>query len=170
MFQLTIDPFTYPVSKRKAASLIFTATGKLASKEGPSIADLTAVDLVAPATLDEPTITEAQFSYKNNKPTLSNGVWSFAWTVGDRTIPTDEERRAAMPPISPLQGILTLGEAEWDKVLTYRDGATWAEKVVIDNAADWVRTSQNIAFFGHLLSYTEAQMDDLFTQAALVTA
>jgi len=69
---------------------------------------------------------------------------------------------------TPLQGILTLGETEWDKVLTYRDTATWQEKVIIDNASDWVRTSQNIDFFGYLLSYTDEQMDDLFTQAILV--
>jgi len=36
--------------------------------------------------------------------------------------------------ISPLQGILTLGEEEWGKVLAYRDTASWAEKVVIDSA------------------------------------
>jgi hypothetical protein len=72
--------------------------------------------------------------------------------------------------ISPLQGILTLGETEWGKVLAYRDTASWAEKVVIDNAADWVRTSQNIAFFGYLLGYTDEQMDALFIAAAQVTA
>jgi hypothetical protein len=72
--------------------------------------------------------------------------------------------------ISPLQGILTLGETGWGKVLAYRDTASWAEKIVIDNAADWVRTSQNIAFFGYLLGYTDEQMDALFIAAAQVTA
>ena len=72
--------------------------------------------------------------------------------------------------ISPLQGILTLGEKEWNKVLTYRETATWQERVVIDNAADWVRTSQNIAFFGYLLDYTPEEMDALFIAAAQVTA
>jgi len=77
--------------------------------------------------------------------------------------------RAAMV-ISPLQGILTLGETEWGKVLAYRETATWAEKVVIDNAGDWKRTSENIAFFGYLLNYTDEQMDALFIAAAQVTA
>jgi len=72
--------------------------------------------------------------------------------------------------ISPLQGILTLGETEWGKVLAYRETASWAEKVVIDNAADWYRTSENIAFFGYLLNYTDEQMDALFIAAAQVTA
>jgi hypothetical protein len=79
------------------------------------------------------------------------------------------QARAAMV-ISPLQGILTLGETEWGKVLTYRETASWAEKVVIDSAQDWQRTSQNIAFFGYLLGYTDAQMDALFIAAAQVTA
>ena len=79
------------------------------------------------------------------------------------------QARAAMA-ISPLQGILTLGETEWGKVLAYRETATWAEKVVIDHAGDWQRTSQNIAFFGYLLGYTDEQMDALFTAAAQVRA
>jgi len=87
-------------------------------------------------------------------------------------------QRASMPPISPLQGILTLGEVEWGKVLAFRDGvgedgeslATWQQKVIIDQASDWVRTSQNIAFFGFLLGYTDAQMDTLFIAAAQVRA
>ena len=79
------------------------------------------------------------------------------------------QSRAAMV-ISPLQGILTLGETEWGKVLAYRDTATWAEKVIIDSAQDWQRNSQNIAFFGYLLNYTPEQMDALFIAAAQVTA
>ena len=79
------------------------------------------------------------------------------------------QARSAMV-ISPLQGILTLGEAEWGKVLAYRETASWAEKVVIDSAQDWQRTSQNIAFFGYLLGYTDTQMDKLFIAAAQVKA
>jgi len=86
--------------------------------------------------------------------------------------------RSNIVPISPLQGILTLGEKEWNKVLAFRDGvdadgvplATWAQKVIINSALDWRRTSQNIAFFGHLLDYTDAQMDALFIAAAQVRA
>ena len=80
------------------------------------------------------------------------------------------QARAAMPTISPMQGILTLGETEWGKILTYRETATWQERIVIDNAADWFRTSENIAFFGHLLEYTDEQMDALFIAAAKVRA
>jgi hypothetical protein len=100
-------------------------------------------------------------------PRLVNGFWTAGWDVIEMS---EAEARATIAPISPLQGILTLGETEWGKVLAYRETATWSEKVVIDNAADWVRTSQNIAFFGHLLDYTEEQMDTLFLQAAQVDA
>jgi hypothetical protein len=79
------------------------------------------------------------------------------------------QSRAAMV-ISPLQGILTLGETAWGRVLAYRETASWAEKVVIDSAQDWQRNSQNIAFFGYLLGYTPEQMDALFIAAAKVTA
>jgi hypothetical protein len=80
------------------------------------------------------------------------------------------QARASMPPISPLQGILTLGETAWGKVLAYRETASWREKVIIDNASDWVRTSENIAFFGYLLEYSDKQMDALFIAAAKVKA
>jgi hypothetical protein len=79
------------------------------------------------------------------------------------------QARAAMV-ISPLQGILTLGEVEWGKVLTYRETASWQERAIIDHAGDWKRNSQNIAFFGYLLGYTDEQMDALFIAAAQVTA
>ena len=98
-----------------------------------------------------------------------------AWDVlADRPAlppgPTPEQLRAQIKPISPLQGILTLGETEWGKVLAYRETASWAEKIIIDNANDWVRTSQTIAFFGYLLEYTDDEMDTLFIAAAQVRA
>jgi len=80
-----------------------------------------------------------------------------------------DQARAAMV-ISPMQGILTLGETEWGKVLAYRDTASWQERIVIDSALDWRRDSQNIAFFGHLLGYTDDQMDALFIAAGQVKA
>lgn len=72
---------------------------------------------------------------------------------------------------SPMQGILTLGETEWAKVLEYRDTtATWQERVIIDSALDWKRNSQNIAFFQYLLGYTDEQVDNLFRTAMQVEA
>jgi hypothetical protein len=76
-------------------------------------------------------------------------------------------RRARMS-CTPMQGILTLGEAEWGKVLTYRETATWAERVVIDSAQTWNRNSQNIQFIGYLIGYNDEQMDAMFATAAMV--
>jgi len=104
-------------------------------------------------------------------PGRADAHWTGSgWTdpVIDPAIALSQARAAMV--ISPLQGILTLGETEWGKVLAYRETASWAEKVVIDGAQDWQRTSQNIAFFGYLLGYTDAQMDKLFIAAAQVTA
>jgi len=68
-----------------------------------------------------------------------------------------------------MQGILALGESRWAKVLEYRATATWAEKVVIDDARDWHRASQNIAFFGYLLGLSDAEIDALFTAAQTIS-
>ena len=84
--------------------------------------------------------------------------------------PTIEQERQAMV-CSPLQGILTLGEANWALVTDYRDNvATWSERVVIDSALDWRRNSQNIAFFQYLIGFTDEQTDDLFRVAMTVEA
>ena len=71
---------------------------------------------------------------------------------------------------SKMQGILTLGETKWGEVLAYRETASWTEKMVIDSAQDWRRTSQNIQFIGYLVGYTDAEMDALFIAAQSVDA
>ena len=48
--------------------------------------------------------------------------------------------------------------------------ATWAERVIIDRAGDWRRTSQNIAFFQHLLDMTDEEVDDIFRAAMEIEA
>ena len=84
--------------------------------------------------------------------------------------------------VSVMQGILTLGESNWNKVLAYRNqefvAATddspeipetpWPEKMIIDSAQDWRRTSKNIQFIGELIGFDDEQMDALFTSASLV--
>ena len=81
------------------------------------------------------------------------------------------EERATMA-VSPMQGILTLGETAWNSVLAYRDdpATPWAQRVIIDSAQDWHRNSQNMMFIGHILGYTDDQMDDLFRRAIAVVA
>ena len=72
--------------------------------------------------------------------------------------------------VSSMQGILTLGETNWGRVLAYRETASWAEQMIIDSAQDWRRTSQNIQFIGYLIGFSDDQMDTMFTAAALVEA
>ena len=72
---------------------------------------------------------------------------------------------------TPMQGILALGETQWNAILNYRDTqATWTEKVIVDGAQTWVRNSQNIAFFQYLLGLTDTQVDDLFRLAKTLDA
>lgn len=72
---------------------------------------------------------------------------------------------------SRMQGILALGETNWQEILDYRDEhASWAARMVIDGASEWRRTSEDIAFFGFLLNFTDIEMDDLFTLAMQIKA
>ena len=73
---------------------------------------------------------------------------------------------------SKMQGVLTLGETKWGDVLAYRDLATttWSEKMIIDSATEWHRTSQSIQFIGYLVGYTDEQMDAMFVAAKNIVA
>ncbi|MDT8856419.1 hypothetical protein RNZ50_15605 [Paracoccaceae bacterium Fryx2] len=90
-------------------------------------------------------------------------------TVETRATAALAARRAAMR-CSRMQGILALGEARWAEVLAYRATAPWPERIIIDSAGDWLRESQNIAFFGWLLDLSDAEVDDLFETAAGIAA
>jgi len=94
-------------------------------------------------------------------------------TIEPLAVPTPDElltqERATMA-CTPMQGILALGEANWNTILAYRDTAPWQEKVIIDSARTWVRNSQNIAFFQYLLGFTDTQVDSLFRAAMLIEA
>jgi hypothetical protein len=131
-----------------------------------------------------------EVAYHTGDAVLVAGEWQREWAVKDMFADTTDgngvtttkaeheaafeedklnRKRQAMS-CSKMQGILTLGETAWGEVLTYRETASWSERMVIDSAQDWNRTSQNIAFFGYLLNYTDAQMDAMFIAAAQVTA
>ena len=71
---------------------------------------------------------------------------------------------------SRMQGILALGEDRWAKIMAHRETATWAERIVIDDAGDWLRKSENIAFFAYLLDLSDAEVDDLFRAAQAIAA
>lgn len=117
--------------------------------------------------------------YKVDTTPPEGKVWTGGFVIEDglpvavfEDIDPEEARaqeRAAMS-CSRMQGILTLGEEKWGEVLTYRETATWAEKIIIDDSGQWERVSENIEFIGYLVGYSDEQMDDLFRAAMLVKA
>jgi hypothetical protein len=173
MYQLTIAPFTHPVTRREADQRLFKEHGRAKSKGPLSADDMALVSLALTDEATRPDTTSEQVATRDETPTIVEGASVFGWTVRDKT--ADElaaeviSKRQGMS-CSKMQGILTLGETAWGEVQTYRETASWAERMVIDSAQDWNRTSENIAFFGYLLSYTDAQMDAMFIAAAQVTA
>jgi hypothetical protein len=173
MYQLTIAPFTYPVTRKEADQRLFKEYGRAKSKGPLSANDMALVSLSSTENTPSPDATPEQVVTRDAAPTIVDGSSVFGWTVRDKT--ADElaaeiiSKREGMS-CSKMQGILTLGETAWGEVQTYRETASWAEQMVIDSAQDWNRTSENIAYFGWLLNYTDAQMDTMFTAAAQVTA
>jgi hypothetical protein len=151
---------------------------------------LSGLNLEAVLEAPKPSIGPYETTARNGVEQDSLGNWVTAWIVRDMFADTTDEdgvtttkaeheaafeedklnRKRQGMSCSKMQGILTLGETAWGEVQTYRETASWAEQMVIDSAQDWNRTSQNIAFFGWLLNYTDAQMDAMFTAAAQVTA
>jgi hypothetical protein len=117
-------------------------------------------------------------------PELVDGVWRQRWTV--RTLNAEElqarlDRERAGMECTPLQGILTLGEANWGNVLDFRDGknewavaadgiggpATWETTQIINASNKWKRLSSDIVLIGFLLAFSDEQMDAMFRIAAL---
>lgn len=91
-------------------------------------------------------------------------------TADSRAAAALAAERAAMR-CSRMQGVLTLGEARWSRVQAYRDtDASWAERIIINSAGDWLRMSENIQFFAYLLDLSDAEVDDLFRAARDVAA
>jgi hypothetical protein len=69
---------------------------------------------------------------------------------------------------SNAQGILALGETKWNTLLEYSLGASWAEKMVIEDTSDWWRMSQDTAYLGYALNLTDTEMDDVFILASTI--
>ena len=85
-------------------------------------------------------------------------------TITDVSI---EDIRAGMS-CTKMQGVLTLGEANWSKVMAfYTTDATWVQKAIIDSAANWQRTSDDLKFIGYLIGFDDEQMDTLFAAAVV---
>jgi hypothetical protein len=107
-----------------------------------------------------------QFLARDLAPSLIDGAWVIGYTVENIPI---EDVRAEMS-CTKMQGVLTLGEANWSKVMAfYTTDATWVQKAIIDSAANWRRTSDDLKFIGYLIGFDDEQMDAMFA-AALVEA
>jgi hypothetical protein len=115
---------------------------------------------------NKPTHDPATQTLSQTGIALEGSQWVEQWAVVDLPIETVRQSMSC----SKMQGILTLGETAWGQVLSYRETASWSERMVIDSAQDWQRTSENIQFIGYLLGYTDEQMDAMFVTAMGVSA
>jgi hypothetical protein len=105
-----------------------------------------------------------QFLVRDLAPALTDGAWVIGYTVENIPI---EDARAKMS-CTKMQGVLTLGEANWSKVMNfYTTDATWVQKAIIDSAANWRRTSDDLKFIGYLIGFDANQMDALFAAAVV---
>jgi hypothetical protein len=109
-------------------------------------------------------------SYRNFKTGETWDVWEDAPPEPSPDAILAAER--AGMSCTAMQGKLALGPDRWAVVEAYRDdpATTWAERIIIDSAGQWVRLSENIAFFAYLLGLTDAEVDDLFRTARGIDA
>lgn len=182
MYQQTVEPFTYPVSRREAEAQLFKATGRSKRPEAPTPEELSQVDLTEPVTFPEPTAPAGQVAVKDFAPTLVEGTWGFNWHLVD--LPTPEEllatereqasvtRRELCLGLAQM-GILTGPDAieaakgEWPSAmsgfLTYLD-----EAQALDAQIEWAATGTIdrlhpfILSLASWLSLEETTVDELF--------
>lgn len=90
---------------------------------------------------------------------------------------TPEPYVAPPPPIpstvTRFQALATLAAGGWlDVVHTYIDNLprTDITRLAFENATDWERTSPTVNALAQMLGLSDAQVDDLFTAAAQVSA
>jgi hypothetical protein len=83
---------------------------------------------------------------------------------------TSLSRRRKAMRCTKMHAILTLGEAGFSTLISYRDdtSTTNIQKAIIDSWEDWYRTSEDFMFIAHVLGWNDEQMDTLFDDAALL--
>jgi hypothetical protein len=94
MYQLTIAPFTYPVTRKEADQRLFKEHGRAKYKGPLSADDMALVSLMTPEAQTEPTPPVGQRTVRNATPTLNDGVWSFGWSLADIPAPTSQDVNA----------------------------------------------------------------------------
>tara|TARA_R110000796_G_scaffold129256_1_gene244965 strand:+ start:2607 stop:3116 length:510 start_codon:yes stop_codon:yes gene_type:complete len=139
----------------------------------PTAALLAGWEVFPFASVEPPAHDSATQVVEHNGYAETGGTYTDVYVVRDKTA---DELAAALATArarmrcSSMQGILALGEAKWGEVQTYRETAAWSERMIIDSAQDWHRTSAKIQFIGYLIGFNDEQMDTMFITASEVTA
>jgi hypothetical protein len=85
MYQLTVEPFTYPVHRREADTRLFKEHGRIKADGPLSASDLALVSLALTSEAQKPVGTAEQIVTRDATPKVTNGVSVFGWRVRDRT-------------------------------------------------------------------------------------
>jgi hypothetical protein len=85
MYQLTIAPFTYPVTRKEADAALFKEHGRAKSKGPLSADDMALVSLSLTEETTRPDTTSEQVVTRDEAPTIVDGASVFGWTVRDKT-------------------------------------------------------------------------------------
>ena len=142
MYQLTIEPYTYPVSRREAETQLFKAIGRSKRAEAPTEAELAQVNLVEPMTFAKPTVPAGKVAVKDSRPTLKGSTWGFDWKLVDLPTAAEELAREREQMVcSRAQGKMVIGAETWASVEALADDpdTPWALKCAILDTNDWRR-------------------------------
>lgn len=114
-----------------------------------------------------------QYCNLNATPHFSDGEWVLGWTISQKTeadLEADIFNWRQSASCSPFQGRMALADAgllsQVDNIVALADEKT---KVAWEYALEWKRQSPLIMTLASSLGLTEAQVDNLFIEAAKVT-
>jgi hypothetical protein len=127
MYQLTIEPFTYPVSRLKADAKLFKEHGRTKTNGPLSAGDMALVSLSLTKETTRPDITSDRVATRDESPTIVDGASVFGWTVRDKTAAelTSVNENAAAAVRSKRTRLLE--NTDWTQLAdSPEDAATWA--------------------------------------------
>ena len=85
MYQLTIEPFTYPVTRKEADAALFKEHGRAKYKGPLSADDMALMSLSLTEETTRPDTTSEQVATRDAAPTIVDGASVFGWTVRAKT-------------------------------------------------------------------------------------
>lgn len=98
MYQLTVEPFTYPVHRREADVRLFKEHGRIKADGPLSASDLALVSLALTSESQKPVVTAGQIVTRDATPKVTNGASVFSWSVRDRADSTNSHRLVGQDP------------------------------------------------------------------------